>query len=93
MIDNLTLNGNNFISDTLVEESIFTNNLSTVEISDGTDTKVYTDMFLVQVTIFQGKWWFVLAEKSAEQVEKELLLNKIAELENTIDALFGGATV
>jgi len=89
VLDNLTLNGNNFISDTLIEESIFDNNLSTVEISDGTVTSIYNNMYLIQVTVFQGKWWFVLAEKSAEQVEKELLNSKISELQQIIDTMLG----
>ena len=41
-IDNLELNGNNFISDTIINDEVFCNNLDTVIISDGEKSPVAT---------------------------------------------------
>lgn len=90
IIDNLILNGNNFISDTLIEEAMFVDNLSEVEISDGENIRIYYDMYLVQIMIFGDKWWFILDKKSEEQKEKELLNSKISELQEIIDVMLNG---
>lgn len=77
VVENLQLNGNNFISDTLIEDSVFDNNLSTVTFSYGEKEKTYHNMVLIQNMVYGGKSWFILAEKTAEQIREE----RIAELE------------
>ena len=68
----LELNGNNYISPTIIDDSVFAGNLSRVEIDDGKTKTVYMDMVLIQNTTYNdGKSWFVLAEKSPEQRERE----------------------
>ena len=47
VLDNLELNGNNFISDTIIPDLTFENNLKSVEISDDKSTQIYHDMVLV----------------------------------------------
>ena len=81
VLDNLKLNGNNFISDTIIETSIFENNLGNVKIedSDGNITE-YRFMKLIQNIEVDGKSWFILAEQS----ENDLLK---ARLKATEDAL------
>lgn len=76
----LTLNGNNFISETEIDESIFENNLSYVEITDDDGkTTAYNNMFLVQCRKWtDGNTWFVLAEKTKEMIEKEKLETDLA---------------
>jgi len=76
-LENLLLNGNNFISAEFVEDSVFDNNLSTVTFSYGEKERTYHNMVLIQNTVYDGKSWFILAEKTAEQVREE----RIAELE------------
>jgi hypothetical protein len=62
VINDLKLNGNNFISSTEIEESIFDGNLLTVTINDGEKDELHTNMELVQITKVDDKYWFVLRE-------------------------------
>lgn len=71
VLDNLELNGNNFISDIIIEDAIFENNLSTVSIfKDETET-VYKNMKLIQNKVHNNQSWFILAEKTEEDILKE----------------------
>ena len=81
VLDNLELNGNNFISDTIIESSIFQDNLGNVKIEDedGNITE-YRFMKLIQNIEVEDKSWFILAEQS----ENDLLK---ARLKATEDAL------
>ena len=58
VINNLKLNGNNFISSTEIEESIFDGNLLTVTIKD----EIHTNMELVQISKVGSSYWFVLRD-------------------------------
>ena len=84
IISNLVLNGNNFISDKIISDDIFTNNLDKVEISDGKSTQIYQDMMLVANRVIDGKSWFILAEKTPEQKEKEALEKCINDIYATL---------
>lgn len=70
-IENLRLNGNNFIARTMIDPAIFAENCSPVTISDGTNEEVHSDMELVQVTKSDsGDYWFVLRDISEEELSK-----------------------
>ena len=84
IITNLILNGNNFISDEIILDDVFENNLKKVEISDGKSTQIYNDMVLVANRVIDGKSWFILAEKTPEQKEKEEFENNIADIYATL---------
>jgi hypothetical protein len=84
IISNLVLNGNNFISDKIIPDDIFTDNLNEVEISDGENTHIYNDMMLAANRVIDGKSWFILAEKTPEQKEKEELENNISDIYATL---------
>lgn len=73
VIPNLSLNGNNYISSNPVEAAVFSGNCSPVVINDGLVDEVHDNMDLVQITEFEGKYWFVLRDLSPE----ELILMKI----------------
>ena len=68
-IGNLTLTGNNFISVQEVTPETFEDKLDVVEIKNVTaDTvQILRDCVLVQIVQDIGGYWFVLAEKSADQ--------------------------
>ncbi|MBD5834701.1 hypothetical protein [Lactobacillus delbrueckii] len=70
-LDNLALNGNNFISSVKVTEDDFKDKLSKVTITDD-DGKAtdYTDMVLVQLTQVGDESWFILGEKAQDDVSK-----------------------
>jgi hypothetical protein len=84
IISNLVLNGNNFISDKIISNDIFTDNLNKVEISDGENIQKYNDMMLVANRVIEGKSWFILAEKTPEQKEKEALEAIITDIYKTL---------
>ena len=68
ILDNLELNGNNFVSDEIIDDEVFEGNLGTVTITDGSGESVeYHDMVLVQNVTVNGKSWFILAEMTHEQ--------------------------
>lgn len=86
-IENLTLNGNNFISDKMINDSIFENNLNHVEISDGTNTTAYDGMFLASNRVDGGKSWFVLLEKTAEMKRQEQIDDLKAQNETLLQCI------
>ena len=88
ILTNLILNGNNFISDKIIPDDIFTDNLNEVEISDGENTQIYNDMALVANRVIDGKSWFILAEKTPEQKEKEALEAMITDLQLALVGLY-----
>lgn len=71
VLDNLKLNGNNFISNTAINADIFNENCSPVIISDGVNSETHNNMEFVQVTEQEpGKYWFVLRELSASELAR-----------------------
>lgn len=88
-LENLTLNGNNFISTTAVTEDQFDGKLKAVTItdSDGVEEK-HENMLLVQVTHpSDSEWWFILADKAASQIKQEQLEQSIASLTDMMMSL------
>ena len=74
VLDELELNGNNFISEKVIDDSVFNGNLDTVTITDGEKTEVFTDMKLLSNRVDNGKSWFVLGEKTAQEKAMERLV-------------------
>lgn len=70
-LENLELNGNNYIAEGVIEDSVFEGNLGTVTITDGETTETYTDMRLMSNRVEDGRSWFVLGEKSTQQKAME----------------------
>lgn len=95
-LENLTLNGNNFISDMVIDDSFFKENLDHVEIFDGEKTTVSEDLFLASNRVDGGKSWIVLLEKTEEmkrqeqieelKVQNETLLQCILEMSEIVYA-------
>lgn len=73
-LENLRLNGNNFISDTKITADIFNGNLSKVVIEgieDGKETvQEYEHMELVQIVHYEDGYYFVLRELSQDELDK-----------------------
>ena len=74
VLDDLELNGNNFISEKVIDDSVFNGNLNTVTISNDETTKTYTDMKLMSNRVDGGKSWFVLGEKTEQEKAMERLV-------------------
>lgn len=78
-IENLKLNGNNFIARTTIDPEIFAGNCSPVVISDGTDEEVHSHMELVQVTEAEsGDYWFVLRDISEEELLRKTFMEGVS---------------
>ena len=73
-LNNLKLNGNNFVSEMEVTEDTFKGKLSKVTIEttkDGQEiTKEYEHMELVQVVHYEDGYYFVLRELSATELKE-----------------------
>lgn len=86
-LENLTLNGNNFISEKIIEDAVFDGNLKRVEISDGEKTTVYEDMFLASNRFDGGKSWIVLLEKTDEMKRQEQIDELKAQNETLLQCI------
>ena len=80
-LKNIKLNGNNFISEEIIDDSIFNGNLDNVIISNENTSEIHAHMVLMSNRIHNGCSWFVLADKSLEQLEKEAYWQAITDLE------------
>lgn len=68
------VNGNNYISKTAISKATFEDNLSEVVI----DGVTYENMVLVQLVEHEdGTYWFILREKTAQEIENEKLRSDI----------------
>lgn len=87
----VTVNGNNFVSDEPVPDSVFEDNLSSVRITANGETRIYHNVKLVQNRQFGSEYMFVLAEKTPEEVERDELLQVVADIaELTLEVLDNG---
>ena len=91
VLENLTLNGNNFISNTIIPGSVFENNLKLIEISDGETTQTLTDQFLAANRVENGQSWFVLIDKTPEMKREEEMTDLQLALVEMYKSLLGGA--
>lgn len=69
-LDNLKMNGNCFISNEKIEDSVFEANCSPVTISDGEIEEIHENMALVHVTPLGEGYWFALRDISAKELEQ-----------------------
>ena len=90
MLDNLELNGNNFISDTIIPDSVFENNLKTVEVFDGENTQILTDQFLAANRVENGQSWFAIIDKTPEMKREEEMTELQLALVGLYESLLGG---
>lgn len=87
-IENLELNGNNFISDIIIPDSRFSNNLKNIIITDGENIENCEDMMLVANRIVDNKSWFIITEKSEKQKKDELLNTNITDIQLALVDLY-----
>ena len=75
-LENLSVNGTNFVRKTKVDEKIFLNNLASVVISDGKTERAYENLaFVQQMKWADGTYYLAFREKT----RMELLFEKITE--------------
>ena len=91
-LNDLVLNGNNFIAQTAVSDAVFKNNMATVTITnleDGTAEQIEDGVLLSNI-VRDGCSWLVLGQKSAEQKATEARGKEIAELRRAMAVLLTG---
>lgn len=94
-LENLVLNGNNYVASTAVDDAVFKDNMASVTITnleDGT-TEQIEDGVLLSNIVRDGKSWLVLGQKSAEQKAQEARDNEISELRRAMTVLLTGKEV
>lgn len=85
ILDNLLLNGNNFISDTRVDATVFDGNLGTVHITGPGIDETYANLDLASIREDGGKYWFVLRCLSDRELWERDTRADIRELSDTSD--------
>lgn len=76
-LDNLGMNGTNYVSETEVDTSIFTDsNLAKVTISDGTNTDEYENLVFIQQMKWQDGTYYLAFRK---QTEREKIVKIITD--------------
>lgn len=85
-LEGLDLNGNNYIAQEAVDNSVFLGNLDTVTIFDGEAETTYHDMVLLSNIVREGKSWIVLGQKTEQQKREEVLMSEIADLKEKLSA-------
>ena len=91
-LNDLVLNGNNFIAQTAVSDAVFKGNMATVTITnleDGT-TEQIEDGVLLSNIVRDGCSWIVLGQKTPEQKAEEARDKEIAELRRAMAVLLTG---
>ena len=91
-LENLVLNGNNYVASTAVDDAVFKDNMATVTITnleDGTAEQLEDGVLLSNI-VREGCSWLVLGQKSAEQKAEEARDKEIAELRRAMAVLLTG---
>ena len=89
IIDNLELNGNNFIPEAPIDINIFNGKLDKVSVIDSENNIKELNDFKIVFAEVLGKQSFIIVEKTKDEVEKENLYQLLADLTEIV--LLGGA--
>lgn len=89
-IENLTMNGNNFVSKSKLTEAMFANKLSKITVNDGETDTEYSNMILVQVTQMGDEYWFILRERTKEEKSEQEITDMQIALAEVYETLLGG---
>jgi hypothetical protein len=89
-IENLSMNGNNFVSNDRITEAMFENKLSRVTVNDGENETTYEKMVLVQVTQMGDEYWFILRERTTEEIAEQEITDMQLALADVYEMLMGG---
>lgn len=78
VINDLRLNGSNFISQNVIDESVFKGNCSPVIINNGETEEKHMNMECVQVTQMGEEYWFILREISDEELTQKAFMSVVS---------------
>lgn len=89
-LENLVLNGNNFIAAAAVDDAVFKGNMASVTITnleDGTAEQIEDGVLLSNI-VRDGKSWLVLGQKSAEQKRLEAIDSTFTDLQMALAEVY-----
>ena len=89
-LENLELNGNNWISSTKLTEKDFEGKLNKVTVTDGKSTQEYEKQLLVQITEVEGKYWFILRGKTQREEIEESITEMQVAIADVYEQMLGG---
>lgn len=89
-LENLELNGNNWISSAKLTEKDFEGKLVKVSVTDGEHTYDFNDAVLVQIVELDNKYWFILREKTREEKMEESITATQVALADVYEQMLGG---
>lgn len=87
-LENLELNGNNYIAQSEIADTVFDGNLGTVKISDGENEETFTDMVLLSNIVRDGKSWLVLGQKSEEEKRQDAINQSFTDLQMALAEVY-----
>ena len=85
ILDNLFINGNNFISDSRIDGAVFDGNLGRVHITGPGVDETFENLELAGIREDGGKCWIVLRQLSDSEIRERSTQADIRELFNTSD--------
>lgn len=89
-LENLELNGNNWISSAKLTEKDFEGKLVKVSATDGEHTYDFNNAVLVQIVEQDNKYWFILREKTREEKMEESITATQVALADVYEQMLGG---
>lgn len=89
-LENLVLNGNNFIAQMTVDDAVFKDNMASVTITNLEDesSEQIEDGVLLSNIVRDGKSWIVLGQKSAEQKRLEAIDSTFTDLQMALAEVY-----
>lgn len=89
-LTNIGLNGDTFVSESEIADSVFEGKLGTVEItnSETKETTVLHDAELLLNRAFGEEWWFVIQEKSPRVKQMAQIADDITDVQAAIADLY-----
>lgn len=76
-IDNLALNGTNYISQKPVTSDVFAGNCSPMIISDGEIEELHENAELVQIKKYNGEYWIAFRDVSKQELKEAKIRSDI----------------
>lgn len=76
-IDNLALNGTNYISKKPVTSDVFAGNCSPMIISDGEIEELHENAELVQIKNYNGEYWIAFRDVPKQELEEAKIRSDI----------------
>ena len=88
-IKGLTKNGNNYVSSKKIDESIFTDNLKTMVVTDdeGVET-TYNNVELVQQVQYGDEYYMVFRELTAEELNEQTVNDNVTDIQIALSELY-----